>query len=114
MVVICNSWAWLELLSLPAPYMRLNPIRDTQFPSKGGVRKNKQTYPRQKNFAKDKEFIANKRRSDYILSAVLHTIVKLYHERKKSIPYFGPILLCKTICSCHRDIVRLAHNMTHL
>ena len=39
--------------------------------------------PRQKNFAKDMEFIANKRRSDYILSAVLHTIVKLYHERKK-------------------------------
>ena len=34
--------------------------------------------PWQKIFAKDREFIANKGRSDYILSAVLH---KLYHKK---------------------------------
>ena len=41
-VVICNSWAWQGALpSTPAPDVRLNPIRDTQFPSKEGVHKNK-------------------------------------------------------------------------
>ena len=42
--VICNSWALQGALpSTAAPDVRLNPIRDSQFPSKEGVHKNEQT-----------------------------------------------------------------------
>ena len=34
---------------MPAKVLRLNPIRDTQFPSKEGVHKNKQTMEEEKS-----------------------------------------------------------------
>ena len=40
---ICYVVLGLNWPFIPTPYVRLNPIMDTQFPSKEGVHKNKQT-----------------------------------------------------------------------